>query len=272
MSSNTIIQHVSASGAAHRIDFNGVPRRLLDENRWSLPSGTVIDKASGIFHFTPITMATGYLAFGGRPFDGPNGVGSGWIFAPGGSVPILSVASASGGMETLVRHGSSNPDEVIWGGGVRLKQQQWRVISDGSYAWDAPTNNRIQTMDRGQVALRPGVRFGLGQLTHGGATDKLGAWAASGFANVATGLNVQASGMQLAAGPSGAVMNGSGMSIGEARYTSGDIYLANGGTPGTPSLVPSGGGRLFISPMTSATGGALMYYGPSGTLTLIGRP
>ncbi len=122
-----------------------------------------------------------------------------------------------------------------------------------------------QLTDANHQSLSAGMRLGLQQLTHSASTDKLGGWTASGFANVATGITIGASGYQLGVGSGGSILHASGidMRVGDIanvrRINQLDgikVYgfVSGGGAASGSQEIVSASGTAFIVPETVTAG------------------
>ncbi len=108
-------------------------------------------------------------------------------------------------------------------------------------------------------------QLGIQRLAHSASTDKLGSWTASGFANVATGIFVGASGYLLGIGSGGPQLTGSGIDMRvsdmqNVRRINGldgiklyGFVPGGGAASGTQEIV-SASGTAFIVPGTTTTG------------------
>lgn len=164
--------------------------------------------------FGNLDMPTGTLKFGptGLPPDGhshvavPNTPLKNIIGTVRDDNPALTI--------NVLSVGAARPN-VITVGGNNNAGTELRANPGGDIRF--LTNNTIRGLvDADQLSVGPGMRVGVPQL--GAATgfgDKLGAWTASGFANVATGIHVVGSGMALAFGARPAA-------TGTVRFTLGD--------------------------------------------------
>jgi hypothetical protein len=99
--------------------------------------------------------------------------------------------------------------------------------------------------------------------------DKLGAWTASGFANIATGINITASGTRISVGSGGPQLHASGIDmrssdIRNVRRINGlDGIKTYGDLPDSNANVVSASGTVFIIPAT-VTQGRVYSIVPSG--------
>lgn len=116
-----------------------------------------------------------------------------------------------------------------------------------------------------QLVVGDGQRIAIPQLSHSAATDKLATWTPSGFANIATGLSIGASGYQLSVGSGGPVLHASGIQMrsgdmeGVRRINGLDgiklygFVTGGGAASGTIDIVaPSG--TAFVIPESVTTG------------------
>ena len=108
-------------------------------------------------------------------------------------------------------------------------------------------------------------QLGMQRLAHSATTDKLGSWTASGFANIATGILVGASGYQLGIGSGGPILHASGIDmrsgvIENAKRIGGldgiKLYgfIGGGGAASGGQDIVSASGTAFVVPATTTTG------------------
>lgn len=116
-----------------------------------------------------------------------------------------------------------------------------------------------------QFRLETGIRLALPQLLHSATTDKLAGWTPSGFANVATGLTIGASGYQLGVGSGGPILHASGIDlrvgdIANVRRINGldgiKLFgnIPGGGAASGSQEIVSASGTAFVVPETVTTG------------------
>ena len=167
-------------------------------------NGTVLQR------FGNFDMPTGVLRLG------PNPTSDGEINLSHDLGGLVFKHAASGTAIPMVRLTGPAPNNIgVIGGGVEgLGRIQYETTS-GEHDFRIALAKKAQINDS-QLRLEAGIRLGLVQhVFPTGFGDKLGAWTASGFANVATGIHVVASGMALAFGHSPAA-------TGVLRFTLGD--------------------------------------------------
>ena len=132
----------------------------------------------------------------------------------------------------------------------------------GHHSWGV---SGAQKMALNEDGLSTVGRLGVQPLAHSGSTDKLASWTASGFANVATGINVGASGLSLSVGSGGAVLHASGAdfrssSLENVKRINGldgiKLYgfIPGGGAASGSQNITSPSGTAFIVPETTTTG------------------
>lgn len=155
--------------------------RLKRFGNLEMPTGTIrMGNASGV-----IAMS----AMIGIDFDGPTML----------PVDILSGRSI-GGLEAQFLQWQTDGDDVLTSGrNSAIRRRYQRAQQD--HRWFV-NNVEKQSLDATQLALKSGQRLGMAQFAFPtGFGDKLAGWTPSGFANIATGITIVASGQALAFGP-----------------------------------------------------------------------
>jgi hypothetical protein len=104
------------------------------------------------------------------------------------------------------------------------------------------------------------MRLGLQQLAVPDSVgDKLGAWTASGFANIATGIRVTASGTRLTVGSGGPQLHASGIDMRSSdirnvrRINNLDGIKVYGDLPDADSNITAPSGAVFIIPFGASS-------------------
>ncbi|HEY3498573.1 MAG TPA: hypothetical protein VGK73_27975, partial [Polyangiaceae bacterium] len=276
-------QHVASmigvfTGAAHGL----VPhptgaltgRALLDTGEW----GVVASSGGG----GPTMLAAGPVQAvqynGGSGFAGATGIrviasGAGFAFgaAPAGTGsiaiswdadPPLVGATPSGGIALLAQWSRHNGYEraFLLGENDAVQKLSYHVATGGEHVWEN-AGSRIAGLTREQFALSSGVRLGLQQLAIPDSVgDKLGAWTASGFANIATGIRVIASGQALSVGTGGPILHASGIDLRQGdirnvrRINGLDGIKLYGDLPDSNANITAPSGTAWIIPETVTQG------------------
>lgn len=132
----------------------------------------------------------------------------------------------------------------------------------GHHSWGV---SGAQKLGLDEAGLNLWGQLGMQRMAHSASTDKLGAWTASGFANVATGITIGASGCQLSVGSGGPELTASGIGMrggdmGGVRRINGldgiklfGFVPGGGAASGTQEIV-SGSGSVFVVPETTVAG------------------
>jgi len=182
-----------AGGPAGAVQYNG-------GSGLAGASGFTYNTGSGVVLWGSVNVASGYVAIGGVGSGGWPDISSGHLRLQAGAIPLMQIGY-SGVEETILRYGAVSDHEFTIGGGVNQRRTQMRLAAGGDYGWDVVTGTRVAGLDTSHFGLKAGRRLGLMQLAHtspsGTSLDRLGAWTASGFANVATGINLTGSGVGL---------------------------------------------------------------------------
>lgn len=153
MSGNTIVQHISASGAAHRFDLNGVARRTLTESSWSLASGIAIQAQAGSFPTGPGDKVAAWTAGGflssasgisvvasGRAFGfGPRPATAGGTEATRGDLlhsnnTTMTRVQSADGANSLQVFKLDNQDQLVVGE-TNVRSEFHQVSASGFYAY-----------------------------------------------------------------------------------------------------------------------------------------
>jgi hypothetical protein len=112
----------------------------------------------------------------------------------GASTDVVVTTSFSGSVAQLMQWNADGQDVLTQGRNIAVSKIWNRAANE--HKW-LVFNVDKGTLDAGQFGLKTGMRLGLPQLAHSGASDKLGALTASGFVNVATGISITGSGLGL---------------------------------------------------------------------------
>jgi hypothetical protein len=165
---------------------------------------------------------SGFAGSTGYRFDGTNQILNGIAYMPTGAINFGSGAPsgaylqfpytipgygiAIGGtpsgapvfLEQWTTHEGHNT--YIHGDGSGMTKQMSSVATGGFFKWQIAFTD-VARLDNAKLELAGGRRLGIPQLAQGSpsaiSVDRLGAWTASGFANVATGISVVGSGVGL---------------------------------------------------------------------------
>jgi hypothetical protein len=159
----------------------------------------------------------------------------------------------------IARMGAATNNRLTIGGGTEGIAGLDLEATSGNLRSRIADATKVSVTDSHQLH-EPGIGLALQQLLHSATTDKLATWTASGFANVATGITLGASGYQLSVGSGGPLLTGSGIGM-----RSGDIesvrringldgikvfgFITGGGAAsGTQNIVSASGSAFVISP------------------------
>lgn len=217
--------------------------------------------ATGIHNEYGLNMPTGPIRFGASGIANDSSLSL--IRGPHGQVYVSSRNSGDSDNSPLLRYGIGGLDRLILGGG-----------SEGVAGVNVETtteyiNHRIGNVTKTSTTSShqlhaDGIGLAIPQLSHSASTDKLASWTASGFANVATGINVGASGYQLSVGSGGPRLTGSGIDlrsgvIENAKRIGGldgiKVYgfiTGGGAASGSENIVSASGSAFVISPDATA--------------------
>jgi hypothetical protein len=227
--------YVSASGMLLGIGSGG-PQ--ISASGIVLPTGSVQFGASGI--------ATKGDVRGTQRFEM-------WARRADGTTDVPVARLGAGGLNILTFGGGT---EGLAGLDLETTTGQIRSRVGGSTQVTVAAN---------QQRLEGGIRLGIEQLSHSATTDKLATWTASGFANIATGITLGASGYQLSVGSGGPLLTGSGIGM-----RSGDMegvrringldgiklfgFITGGGAASGGQNITAPSGTAFVIPETVTTG------------------
>jgi hypothetical protein len=288
---SNIIEAFAARPGHHSWGVSGAQKLGLDNdglNIWGqlgaqlLAHGAPTDKLGA---WTPsgfATVATGiYVSASGMLL----GIGSGGpqLSASGIALPTGSVRFGASGVASkgdirgtqrfemwsrradgsadlpVARMGAATDNRLTIGGGTEGVAGLDVEATTGNLRSRIGDATKVSVTDSHQLH-EPGIGLALQQLLHSATTDKLATWTASGFANVATGITLGASGYQLSVGSGGPLLTGSGIGM-----RSGDIesvrringldgikvfgFITGGGAAsGTQNIVSASGSAFVISP------------------------
>lgn len=190
-----------AAAPAQSVQYNG-------GSGFAGASGFLFDGTT-LRRYGDLLMPTGSVIFGasGLPI-------AGLVQFPNNSNVLVGV-NPSGLDTSLLGWGAAAPGRAQVGQAPAGISRITDIKLDSANGLIASVNNQQRSITNNeQLGLAGGVQLGLRQLSHSASFDKLGAWTASGFANVATGIQVQASGMLLAVGTGGPIVTASGINMG----------------------------------------------------------
>lgn len=211
--------------------------------------------ASGISISHRINIPTGSISFGASALS------TGHILVPHNSF-VITGDDTTGGQSALMRWGTDGTKFLTLGNNTLVD----RLVNRTAVAQEiAVGGSQAFLLEGAHQRLGNGYRLGIPQLAHSAATDKLGAWTASGFANVATGITVSASGYQLSVGSGGPVLHASGIHLrtgdmeGVRRINGLDGiklfgFVPGGGAASGTQEIVVGSGTAFVVPETVTTG------------------
>jgi hypothetical protein len=224
-------------------------------------SGTSLGVGSGgpQLHASGISLPTGSLMFG------RTGVAQLGLIRTAHGADILRSRRADNAEDLpWLRVGAVTPNVFTVGGGVEGIAGLDLETTTGQLRGRVGNVTKTVTADD-QFRIESGLRLGLPQLSHGASTDKLATWTPSGFANVATGIALGASGYSLSVGSGGVVLHGSGAdfrssSIENVKRLNGLDgikifgFVSGGGSASGSQNILAPSGTVFIIPETVTAG------------------
>lgn len=191
-----------AAGPQGAVQYNG-------GSGFAGASGLRYDVATGLMLFGNLNMPTGTINVGAT---GLPPVGA--VLSFGGdnaAQDVIATTSTAGAVAQLMQWNVDGPNIETLGRNIAVSKLWNRAALE--HRWLVAGVDK-GSLDAAQFSIRAGMRLGVPQLAHTASFDKLGAWTASGFANIATGIQAQASGMQLAVGTGGPITTASGLQMG----------------------------------------------------------
>jgi hypothetical protein len=192
-----------AAAPAQAVQYNG-------GSGFAGASGFLFHVASGVDLHGRLHMPTGVIRLGDHRGSEPGGVSSGMIKFLPSMVDVIVGISSAGANAQLMQWAVDGPDIETLGRNIAVDKLFHRSATE--HRWFVAGANKA-AIDAQQFALPPPVVLGVGQLAHSLVTDKLGAWTPSGFATVATGIYIGASGCSIGVGSGGPQLSASGISL-----------------------------------------------------------
>ena len=239
-----------AGGPAQAVQYNG-------GSGLAGASGFLFHAGSGIDLHGRLHMPTGVIRIGDMRGSEPGGVSSGMLKFTPSMVDVIVGISSAGLNAQLMQWGVDGTDALTLGRNVAVRST-WGRSAFEHRRTIAGANKEV--LDADHFGLDPTVRLGVAKLAHSATTDKLASWTASGFANIATGISIGASGYQLSIGSGGPQLHASGIDmrsgvIENAKRIGGldgiklyGFISGGGAASGSQNIVSASGSAFVISP------------------------
>lgn len=239
-----------AAGSAGSVQYNGGSGFAAASGFAFQPSPT------GLVLGHPLIMPSGFIQIG--PASG-FGFPTGGLLRVGAQNVDIAVGRSVAGLDAqFMQWGVDGPDILTVGRNSAVAGRYNRAGAVGHH-WAVQALDRV-ALDATHLSIVPGVRFGLGQLALPDSVgDKLGAWTASGFANIATGINITASGTRLTVGSGGPQLHASGIDMRSSdirnvrRINNLDGIKVYGDLPDADANITSPSGTVFIIPFGASS-------------------